>query len=146
MKISSYVMLSCIIVTFCASCSTPFGFSKYDYSVTIVNEGTDWIRMLPFEFTDIGKFDYALDAEVAPNGGSSGAGPYFKKPLNEVLLRWKNNRTGKESSAFIRVDLPKQFSPKNGSEIRFIIHSDEDRAEVKCMVQDPVSLDDYLVE
>jgi len=146
MKIIRNILLTGVAVMLFVSCSTPLVSLKYRYSVAIINEGTERIGMLPFAFTGDWKSDSALMAEVGPNGGSYVASPYLEKPIKEVFLRWKNIRTGIESTAFVRIDLPKQFTRKNGSEIRFIIHSDEGRVEVKYRVQDPVSLDKVFVE
>lgn len=81
--------------------------------------------------------DYMTAGNCAPNGGTSVALPFSKKPLNEVVIEWKNQKTGQIGKAKIKIDLPKEFTPKYGSEIRFIIYPENERIDVTYTILNP---------
>ena len=119
----------CILI---GSCSTT---KPLHYSVDIMNGGKEGIKMEPFVLADSPRTTVSV-GEAFP-GGRVGEAPFYCRPNQIIEIHWSSIKTGQDGRASVQLNLPKEFTKKNGSCIVFHIKPEEKKVEMTYEILDP---------
>jgi len=96
-----------------------YSFNSLNYSVMVINQTNEEIRIIPFNLNDSKDSTVAM-GEMQPKGRAS-YGPFYTAPKKLVIIKWQNLKTQKEDQATVKVELPKEFTKQNGRTIYFYL-------------------------
>ncbi len=124
---------ACLAVClFGGCCST---MKPLRYTVAVINEGREGIRVGPFELADVPEATVAV-GEVLP-GGRKSMSPYYCRPKQSLNLAWRFLQTSAERQARVVTELPKEFTKERGSAIVFHVRPEEGTVVVTYEILDP---------
>lgn len=129
---SLVMIMSSAVCLFGSSC---FTIKPLHYAVDIINDGKEKIIVDSFEIVQ-GPHATVAVGEVNP-GGTAGMSPFYYKPLQKVVISWRAIKTGEKSKAEVAMELPKEFTKKNGSAIVFHINPEDGVVDVTYEILDP---------
>lgn len=105
------------------------------YTVAVVNEGREGIKVKPFELANEPEATVAV-GEVLPGGRKSMA-PYYCRPKQNLDLAWRFLHTSGERHVRVVSELPREFTKERGSAIVFHIKPEEGAVTVTYEIRDP---------
>lgn len=126
-----------VIVVCVAVCLLECGCSTVqplNYTVAVMNEGREGIRLMPFRLADTPDTTVAV-GEALP-GGRASMSPYYCRPKSSLTLAWCFLKTGEKRQAAAVVELPEEFTRERGSAIVFHIKPDDNTVDVTYEILD----------
>jgi hypothetical protein len=127
------ILVACVAACFLGGgCST---MKPLHYSAVVVNEGQEWIRIVPFKLA-VTPHSTVHVGEVHP-GGRAGMSSFYCEPDQILSIEWRLVTTGEEKHAQAFVELPKEFTKERGSAIVFHVKPEEGVVNVTYEILDP---------
>ena len=133
-RISWIDLLITILFVLATSTACDSPAKSYYYTVNVINQGGEQIVVDPFRLYD--GAGGTMEVGMLDPGIEAGMGAFNQRPNVSHTIRWKGTRSGKQSEATIKLELPTEFTKKNGSDIYFYIDSEKQSVRVAYRVFD----------
>lgn len=116
---------------------------KYLYSVSFNNESDVAISILPSFINDL---DMTIGVgDLGPGATKTISKGYLEKPKQYVVIKYKQLNSNEIEQVKAVINLPKEFTKKNGREISFYIDPIKKKVRIKYIIFDEKKEDFYEI-